>query len=529
MISGRILNIALIVWFSMTMTVSGDDRMEREAGTSQSMLLTLSDAVDLAMTRNIDLKNDTLDVDISESVFRAGMAPYSPKLQINANSDWERHDVGDGSDGYNGSNGSDDSSLEQHFSTEISKRFAMTGGTLALYSDVIRHDDSEAGLLDVVQENPGRYSNTVGFRMNQPLLKDIGPWGDAITVRQNRLTLENNRIDYVRTLRQTVLDIITLYFSVMKQEKLVSVAVRSVADARVHLQNSRIKLDEGLVAQMDVSQAELQLARQQTTLIRAEQSAASGMDALKIKLNLPMDQLITLEDPPDHLPESIESDDAVREALANRPELTVLINDIRSAELSVQSSANRRLPELDLNVNAETTRQKVPLRDSFEADPETWNFQLGFSYTFGDRSPRETLLQDRIRLVKLRNGLESRRLTIEKEVRDEVRSYRALVEAMTVSAKAKDIAEKNLELANRSYQEGLTGNLDLIKAQDDLIAAGIAYYSDMLDLAVAKARIIYALGRDIDPDHLVLGDGRADPEAGTTEPGAGTEGLSDEP
>jgi outer membrane protein TolC len=460
---------------------------------ASSVRLSLTDAVKMALDNNFDYQNDLLDVDFNESIYRSGMTPYYPRLMLEAGSVTTRP----GSDGDSGG-----STRNDHLRADLSKRFIAGGGTLSFYSDVTRHNDSESEVER--RDEDGLYSNSLGLQFQQPLLKNAGPWNDRITVKQNRLTRENAFFRFVQARRQLVLDVIGLYFAALKQEKLVEVAMRSVHDAQIHLQNSRIKLEEGLVAQMDVSQAELQLARQQTSLIWAQQSAASVSDSLKLKLNITLDKPLEFADTPDHVPEEISLPDAIEEALDQRLDLRILKNDLLSADLAVSQAMNQRLPALDLLFNAESVQWSDRFEDSFRIDDDSRTVQVGFSYTLGDRSHRETWYQARIHLRKQKNNLEKAKKAVEKDVRDEIRHYRALVEALKVSAKALAVAETNFELANQSYREGLTGNLDLLKAQDDLINAGNSYYSDILDLAVAKARIMHVLGREIDPENLFL-------------------------
>ncbi len=462
---------------------------------SQSRPLALSDAVKLALENNFDFQNDGLDLELNESVYRSGMAPYFPRLSFEADSVHTQIDNGDNTD---------ESSRNDHFRADISKQFSTSGGSLSLYSNVIRYDESESRYDEYFDSDYGIYSNTLGLRFQQPLLKNAGLWGDHITVRQNRLARENARFRFVQAQRRLILDVIIQYFTALKQEKLVEVALRGVEDAMVHLKNSQIKLEEGLVAQMDVSQAELQLARQQTTLIRIQQAAASQVDSLKLTLSIPLDSSLVFADAPEHIPEEISLDAAIDEALEQRLDLRILKNDIFSAEIAVTHAMNQRLPALDLLLNAESVQRSDRFGDSFRFDDDTRSIRIGFSYVLGDRTNRENWNQARIRLKKLENNLMNAGLAVEKDVRDEIRHYQALVEALKVSEKALAVAEMNFQLAGQSYQEGLTGNLDLIRSQDDLIDAGNNYYSDILDLAVAKARIIHALGRDLDPENLRL-------------------------
>lgn len=462
---------------------------------SQSYLLSLSDAVKLALENNFDFRNDGLDLELNESVYRSGMAPYFPRLSLEADSVHTQVDSG----GY-----TNESSRNDHFRADISKRFSASGGALSLYSDVIRYDESDSRYDEYLDSDFGIYSNTLGLRFQQPLLKNAGLWGDRITVRKNRLARENARFRFVQAQRRLILDVIIQYFAALKQEKLVEIALRGVEDAMVHLKNSQIKLEEGLVAQMDVSQAELQLARQQTTLIRIQQAAASQVDSLKLTLSIPLDSSLVFADAPEHIPEEISLDAAIEEALGQRLDLRILKNDIISAEMTATQAMNQRLPALDLLLNAESVQRSDRFGDSFRFDDDTRSIRIGFSYVLGDRTNRENWNQARIRLKKLENDLMNACIAVEKEVRDEIRHYQSLVEALKVSEKALAVAEMNFQLAGQSYQEGLTSNLDLIRSQDDLIDAGNNYYSDILDLAAAKARIIYALGRDIDPENLRL-------------------------
>jgi outer membrane protein TolC len=474
-----------LLFFAVSITAAG--------AIDSSLKLSLADAVETALANNISIQNERLAVENSESVLRAGLSPWAPRIGLNADTVYS----------HNGTAGSN-STIQHHLRTDVSKRFATTGGTLSLYSDMVRHDDSSLSCMEGVHDVFGTYSSTLGVRIQQPLIKNAGPWNDIPSIQRNRLTFENSLYRYIQAQRRLILDVVILYFNTMKQDKLMEVARRGVKDAEIHQKNTLIRLEEGLVAQMDVSQAELQLARQQTTLIRAQQNTAGLFDALKLILNVPLDTDLILTESIDRYDEPVDPGKAISEALNQRLEIRVLKNDILIAEQAVKQTMNQRMPALDLLMNAETSNRNDQFTETLRFDDEFSNFSVGFSYTFGDRSDRENWNQARLHLRKMENELEHLKRLIEKEVRDEIRHYQALIEAMNVSAQSLAIAEKNLELATESYREGLTGNLDLIKAQDDLITAGTNYYSDILDLATAKARILHVLGRDIDADNLTL-------------------------
>ncbi len=455
--------------------------------------LSLAEAVDIMIANNIDMQNERLNLELGQSVFRAAKAPWTPRISLSSDTIYSRYASDDA-----------ESNVYHQLRTDISKRFALTGATLSLYSNMAYHDESDRFFMEEMHDDVGSYSSAIGLSIHQPLIKNVGPWNDKISLQRNRFVFENALYRFAKTQQRMILDVIVLYFNTMKQEKLLDVALRSVRDAEMHQQNTQIKLEEGLVAQMDVSQAELQLARQQISLIRSQQNTESLFDTLKLVLNMPLDKNIVLSEPIDYSPEHIDTQKAIKEAVNQRLEIRVLNNEIFMAEQAVKQAFNQRLPALDLVLNAESSNRNDRFADTLRFNDEKYDFRVGFSYTFGDRTDRELWTQSEIQLRKLKNELEHRMRSIEKEVRDEIRHYNALIEASNVSAQSLSIAEKNLELATESYREGLTGNLDLIKAQDDLITAGTSYYSDVIDLAIAKARILYVLGRKIDPDNLTL-------------------------
>ena len=469
------------------------------ADTTENNLLnlSLSEAVQLALTQSIELQNDLLDLEISRSSNRITRSTYRPTLDLSTDST------------YSDPHGGDDS-LDHQVSARVNQHFASTGTSLTLQSTLNKYDDDDHNFdtssvtTSLPSAESGQYANTMGLTLTQPLLRDLGPWADLNTVRKADLTLENAVYNHQLTQRNLVLRVISSYFTSLKQQKLVEVAEKSVEDANRHLSNTQIKMEEGLVALMDVSQAELQLARQQTSLIRSRQSVATSMDGLKLILNLPLSTSLVLTEEVENLWEPLDDPALIQEALDNRLEIKTLANQIQSAEYSLSQSQNQRLPALDLVLNAEVTHRDDDVSNVFKLEDEDYNVSMGFSWTFGDESNRENWLQSKIRLQKLQNEMIRERQSIEKEVLDQIRNYRALVEALKVSDKSVKIAEKALELATTSYREGLTSNLDLIKAQDDLTDARNGYYTELMNLAVAKATILNTIGREIDPDDLVI-------------------------
>ena len=85
------------------------------------------------------------------------------------------------------------------------------------------------------------------------------------------------------------------------------------------------------------------------------------------------------------------------------------------------------------------------------------------------------------------------------EVRDAVRSYEAAREAReTFEADAVGRIDESFRFVETSYREGKIDVLQLIVAENDLVAAELSYLDSLLDLAVARVGLERAVGQPLE-------------------------------
>nr|HPQ40848.1 hypothetical protein [bacterium] len=139
--------------------------------------LDLAGTVAMALRRSYGVQNDALDRRIAESGYRLTRAEYSPMMTLQSDSTVTH--PGDSGDGE-----FMETTLDHRFQASLDKVFATTGGSLSIYSILDRFDDTGTG-SDFTSDIPGpvvsglgteRYANRLGIRLDQPLLRDLGPW-----------------------------------------------------------------------------------------------------------------------------------------------------------------------------------------------------------------------------------------------------------------------------------------------------------------------------------------------------------------
>lgn len=90
-------------------------------------------------------------------------------------------------------------------------------------------------------------------------------------------------------------------------------------------------------------------------------------------------------------------------------------------------------------------------------------------------------------------------LVMRAEVRDAVRSYEAAREAReTFEADAVGRIDESFRFVETSYREGKIDVLQLIVAENDLVAAELSYLDSLLDLAVARVGLARAAGQPLE-------------------------------
>ncbi len=484
------LSVCFLI-LSCTVSTEAQDKNQDAAWS-----LSLSDAVRMALDRNPTLAQSRCSVQLSASELRLAKDRFSFRLDTSTDQSLSIYPDDSLHSG-------DTKKLNQQLRLGLEKKFATTGGSVEVFSSLNRSRFLNGGETDLTA--PGDdYTHNYGIEITQPLLKGAGRKVGRAPLTAAERTMENSKSDDELARRQMIFQVISTYYRVMKTQQLLEVYRRGVDVAGTHLKQTRLKLEEGLVAQIDVSQAELQLAQKQNAFIAAQNSAQQAMDDLRQLLNLDRNSQLELTETVSFKPESIQIEAAVSEALSNRLELKKLYNQLQNRKLDIAVSRNSRLPQLDLSLKGEWAESGDAFSDVFQSDTPEYVTALSLNFTFGDKQHREELYRNEVRYKQLQSSLTELKNRIIREVTAAVRDYETMKQSIAVREKSVKVAEYGFQLANESYSEGLIRNIDLLKAQDELLQEKSSYISELMDFTVAKAKILLRIGREIDPDHLSL-------------------------
>lgn len=271
-------------------------------------------------------------------------------------------------------------------------------------------------------------------------------------------------------------------FSLYKQKE---VFARNVEESARRLEDIRRLKKEGIVTRNDELRSELQLTNDQLAYREANDNIAIVSQQLDVVLGL--DETLLLQ--PDtallYTAVSLESsDEYVRLAYENYPELQIARYNTRLAENDIRLSKADYLPSLSLRAANTLARPlSTTMEDMFS---NNWNIALSLSYNLSSLYRNKHKVHEARQYVNIRKNREEQ---VRQDIRVNVKSawikhHEALdrVEALLLSVRQ---AEENYRIVRNRYLNQLSILTDLLDASSIRLEAE-------LQLTNARTEVIYS-------------------------------------
>ncbi len=310
--------------------------------------------------------------------------------------------------------------------------------------------------------------------------------------RASQETLASQQASERTTMAQVLFAARSAFFQARAARGLVQVATETLANQQKHFEQTKGFVEVGTQAPIALAQAGTAVANARVQLITAENGYAVG----KAQLN----QTMGVEGPTDYdvadaPPLPVEGEEGggeslLAEAIAARPELTVLLRQIRAQELTIRSVQGAYFPTLGLSTG---------FTDAGSSTGQlTWNWNALLSLSvpvFQGGQTRAQVREAKANLESLRAQADVQRQQVRFDVEQARLAVRAAKEALSASEEALASARDQLRLAEGRYETGVGSMLELSDAQVALTSAGQQKVQAEYGLAQARAQLLKALGR----------------------------------
>ena len=405
---------------------------------------------------------------------------------------------------------------------------ALSGTYTQLFPDGLSYFATLNGLRQSSTQQFLRYNPAVISRFasgfNQPLLNGRGlvPNRRFLMVALNNLKLSE---DLFRLQVTTVIvQVENAYWDLRAARESVRVAEKSLSVSRLLYENNQKQERVGTLAHLDVITAQSQVASAARDLVLAQTNLQLAETRFKNLLSKRTDPdldaagVVTV----DPLPEPREgdvpdSDKAIRDAVAHRPELRQAQNDLRNQEIAIQFTQNALLPQASVfglfagsglqgNSLIATGGAGGSLQESFSAAYPEYGSGLSLFLFLRNRSARADYLRAQLEAGQLQVTLQRSRQQIALEVRQAITGLIQGRAQVAAAHEAAVLADQVLDAEHKKFALGVSSTYEVILRERDQLAAQMAEIDALDSYAKALVEIDRAAGQTLEQNGIELSD-----------------------
>lgn len=349
---------------------------------------------------------------------------------------------------------------------------AVVGQNQSAYypSATISADLKRQKTNDTVRVNNVNYSMWGPNLQLSYLLLDFG--GRSANLEQAYQNLLNSNFQYNQSIQDLLQSVAKAYYDFYSSQSALDAALSDTLDAKISLNATKIRLDAGLVTELDVLQSRSQYNKSLYNLESAKGRVQTSRANLANSIGFPADADFSVYSPRDNLPTGISKRDVTKmidNALIKRPDIASYRASVLAQAAAVKSANSALWPSLNFTGNTDKMwREMYNANDSHENEYEfigflsvSWDVFDGFNNLNKKRQAQaqyESLLEN-LRLAEL---------AASSDVWTKYYNYRTDVKNLAFSRAYYDSSKSSYDLAIKGYDAGIKSILDVLQAQSQL-------------------------------------------------------------
>jgi len=295
----------------------------------------------------------------------------------------------------------------------------------------------------------------------------------------------------VATRADVLLHVNVSYFGVLKAQSVLQVAEETVKARQLVADQVGALAKSSLKSGLDVSFANVDLARAQLLLVQAQNDLQSSYAQLSDALGYSDQRMFQLVDEPSPGPPPPDVAPLIVEALQNRPEIISQGFDLKSAQSYAAAERDLWFPTISAaGVTGLVPYRQDPLPSRYAAAGFNVNVPI-FNGRLFNAEHTEATARARAQEQFLR-GLQNR---IAQDVRTSWLNVISAYKRLSLTQQLLDQTTQAFDLAKGRYQLGLSSIIELSQAQLNLTEAQVEQVSAQYEYESQTANLNYQLGR----------------------------------
>ena len=466
--------------------------------------LTADEAVRMALENNLGVKSDRLAPQISNFNVAQARSAFTPSLF----STTQTRSSTTPPDFLASGGASTTTSSERLFtSVGVQQNLPWWG---ARYN--VGLDASRTELNYTSQFNP-RLDSNLNASLTQPLLRNFRIDAQRQQVMVAKKNEEIADVDLRQRITGTERTVRVAYYALVGAIEQLEVARESLELSQRSLRQNERRVEVGAMAQIDILEAQAEVAQREEAVIVNEADIKRLEDALRTLILNPQQpdfwtaRLVPTERP-SLAPQAVDVEAAISNAMVSRTDLVVARKRLESTQITLDYARNQRLPDLNLVANyntigvagtqfdfesgfppverGRTVRSfQDALSDVFGNDFKTWSLQLQVNYPIGTSQAEAQVASTRLQREQEQNSLRELEISVARQVREAGRRVATSLLRVQSTERARQFAERRLEAEDKRVTVGLGTTFQLLQAQRDLSSIRVQEQRAIIDYSLA--------------------------------------------
>lgn len=448
-------------------------------------------AIEMAISRNIEVRNESLSTQIAQIEAFRSRSLYNPVLRFSAES------------GITSFPGETFGTRNTAASMGLNQ-YLPTGGSLSA--------TSQTGYTTAISDNPELstrdWQSSLGLNVNQPLLRNAWRETTEFSLFLADTNLTDARERFRSTIIETVFSVVTAYNRLYTLRQVLQSRKAALESAERFQEEIRQRAATENSSAMDLADADFAVVQRRKELVEIERNVRDQEAGVRYVIGLEEKTTIIPVDPPSR-EEPLETEEqAVLAALNYRPELQLLQTSLQVAQVQERIARRQVMPELNLTASGGVSGTGETISDNWQEMVDGrrrfWTVGMQFSYPLGNTAAINDYQRTKVRTEQLQNQFKALSWRIRNDVESDMRALISARLQVRMADHSLKIAQQRLDEYRKNHQAGTSTVQDVIDAERDLIQARNAQADAVETFANAVARLRRDTGTLLDHQGVVI-------------------------
>ncbi len=477
--------------------VVGQAKPPETPGT-QMMDLTLEQAMQRALDKNIDLQVARVNPLIQDYNLVTARAAFKPTLSASFNQNRSSSVTTSALDNV----GTTLTNSSQAYNGSLNQLLPWYGGQLGVSFSNGRSASNSLNNL----RNPS-YSSQVRANYSMPLLANFKIDNQRNALRTQTVQRQISDLQLQSTIENTKSQVRQGYWNLKASIEAIEIQKRSLDLARRSLADTNIRVEIGTLAPIDAVNFETQVASAEQQLLAAQIAwTTQELSFKRLIVSGPDDELYKMTinplDGPGFGEQKVDITAAVQTALANRTDIDIARKNLQVSTLNLEVTKNNILPglnltgsytlsgtggpqyELNRQTNIRTQLADGGYFDAFRGigsfDTPAWTMGLTFNYPLGMASAKAALARAELTMQQQQTNLKSTELSISTQVTQAGLNVQNTYLQFMAARKTREAREKNTAAVQTRFDNGMATNFEVVTEQQNLTQARLSELTAIL-------------------------------------------------